>query len=291
MTPNWDPPEHPEDRSTRIRREAYGRTHAATFARAHMRTMTRLIEIYSDADAEKTLEGLRELFWAELWSPQQAESQEGTSVAQALPDTGKGSGPSTGVPSCDSPGPCDIERITADVYACAMAHEPGVRLIGNVRAVELVWLADHARELASERARLESELAHLKDEHKVLFQTWQHDGDLAENAVRAFDRIAFKAQTRVKELEQEKSNLLGSLGDSEEDAARAHEKLQEVQRELADAERKRTNVSMDLAEARGDLERARAFAAELTVREAELEQDLAFERAKNEGRVIEGRGL
>jgi len=277
MTPNWDPPEHPEDRSQRIRREAYGRAHAATFARAHMRTMTRLIEVYSDADAVDALEGLRSLFWAEQWSPEQTEPHQGTPVAtSAQPDTGQGSGPATGVPSCGSPPAPSQVWILVDEQGSALSFGPSLSEDQGRAAARLVVVLDH------------------RHYHPVSIR--YHRADVCEESQASRDRfellrIVDELTSERGRLEQEKSQLLGSLGDSEEDAARAQEKLQETQQELAASERKYTNVSMDLAEAKGDLERARAFAAELTVREAELAQDLAFERAKNEGRVLEGGGL
>lgn len=37
----------------------------------------------------------------------------------------------------------NLERIAADILACAITHEPGVRLMGNVRADDIARLAAH----------------------------------------------------------------------------------------------------------------------------------------------------
>lgn len=51
----------------------------------------------------------------------------------------------------------DLERIAANVYACAVSWEPEARLIGNVRAGDIAKLALHAVDPLRELDRLRAE--------------------------------------------------------------------------------------------------------------------------------------
>lgn len=74
---NADWQEHPEDRAHRLEGTAYGKRHGDEFAAAHASDLANLITVYSDREAIENLTSLRERFWARLWLPSAAESEEG----------------------------------------------------------------------------------------------------------------------------------------------------------------------------------------------------------------------
>lgn len=61
--------EHPEDRAARLEGERYGAAHANEFCKAHASKMEELIRTYSDGEAARLLDRMRERFWAQEWKP------------------------------------------------------------------------------------------------------------------------------------------------------------------------------------------------------------------------------
>lgn len=88
------------------------------------------------------------------------------------------------------PGP-DFDRITRDVLACAIAHERGVRLIGNVQAGEIAQLVcafvsmetelGHARKLVAQALATAGVLCNSADESE-----WEQAELALCEAVEAF---------------------------------------------------------------------------------------------------------
>jgi len=208
MTPNYDPPEHPEDRSQRLRHEAYGRTRAKAFVDDHRRDVVRLIEAYDDDEAADLLKRLRELFWAELWTPA-VESQEGAPSAQAPPDAGPALGAGDGVPSWDSAELAAIRRRINGASGGDVDARALLRMLDNVLesyAVAIKVGISQTRELKELRTRLggaESLLAEadelLHDAHRLLAKGGHWLG-LAVDRAEAVEKERDEARDIVRDI-------------------------------------------------------------------------------------------
>lgn len=62
---------HPEDAAAQAEGIAYGEAHGDEFFRCRLSVFSALVSTYSDGDAQKLFESLREEFWAQLWKPGQ----------------------------------------------------------------------------------------------------------------------------------------------------------------------------------------------------------------------------
>jgi hypothetical protein len=61
---------HPDDVAAEAEGRAYGEAHGDEFFRCRLAAFSALVSTYSDGEAEKLLETLREDFWAQLWKPE-----------------------------------------------------------------------------------------------------------------------------------------------------------------------------------------------------------------------------
>lgn len=59
--------EHPQDRADRLKAEMHAEKLYGQFCAEHMEDIKNLIRIYSDDDAIKLLEKLRDDFWSGSW--------------------------------------------------------------------------------------------------------------------------------------------------------------------------------------------------------------------------------